>query len=216
MTFVNGITPTGVDNKLAAQKHVSADITDATSAPTENVIVKRDSSGRAQVDTPSSAKDIVNKEYVDNLVDWNNTLQGKLWGHVPIFGSDNSISAEKVWIGSQGGYAASENEVDDKLAAQKHVSADVTDSQPAGSAENADKLIKWGGDGRISCLEPIWPDNPSTKNYVDTKDTETLNSAKTYTDTKVSSLVAGSGVTKIEVVSALPASPVSTTLYVVV
>ena len=216
MTFVNGITPTGVDNKLAAQKHVSADITDATSTPTENVVVKRDSSGRAQVATPSSAKDIVNKEYADNLVDWNNTLQNRLWGHVPSIDSNGDISANNVWLASKDGYAASGNEVDNKLAAQKHVSADITDSQSTGSGSSANKLVKWGSDGRISGLDPILSTNLSTKNYVDTKDTETLNSAKTYTDTKVSSLVTGSGVTKIEVVSSLPASPVSTTLYIVV
>ena len=216
MTFVNGITPTGVDNKLAAQKHVSADITDATSAPTENVVVKRDSSGRAQVATPSSAKDIVNKEYADNLVDWNNTLQHRLWEHVPFLDSNGDISVGKVWLSSKGSYAASLVDVDDKLAAQKHVSADITDAQSTGSTANAGKLVKWGSDGRISGLDPTGSTNLSTKNYTDTKDTETLNSAKSYTDTKVSSLVTGSGVTKIEVVSALPASPVATTLYIVV
>lgn len=45
--------------------HTSAQVSDATSAATANMVVKRDANGRAQVATPSAAGDIATKGYVD-------------------------------------------------------------------------------------------------------------------------------------------------------
>ena len=69
----NGATWDKVDNtdavvsvagKTGIVALASADITDAVSAPTASMLMKRDSSGRAQVESPVADKDIANRAFV--------------------------------------------------------------------------------------------------------------------------------------------------------
>lgn len=62
------IGTTNVTAKAGDYQPTSANITDATSAATANVVVKRDASGRAQVADPSAATDIANRRFVENNV----------------------------------------------------------------------------------------------------------------------------------------------------
>ena len=107
VSSVNG--QTGVVNLASADvgaaptshTHTSAQISDAVSTATASVVIRRDSAGRAQVADPAAAADIATKSYADNLVDWNNTLQHRLWGHVPFTESDGAITAAKFWISGE-------------------------------------------------------------------------------------------------------------------
>ncbi|QDF19224.1 hypothetical protein SEA_STICKYNOTE_27 [Corynebacterium phage Stickynote] len=126
-----GYVDTGLSGKAAASHtHTSADITDATSilasgiAGNESRPVVTNASGKVEIGTDSivDAGDVVNKEYADNLVDWNNTLQHRLWGHVPFF-TDGGISSERVWLNEKNNFAASVGELNSRTPQVQVVSA---------------------------------------------------------------------------------------------
>jgi hypothetical protein len=72
-SLVLGTTSTTA--KAGDYQPTSANITDAASAATANVVVKRDASGRAQVADPAVAADIATKNYVDTA---DTALQGQI------------------------------------------------------------------------------------------------------------------------------------------
>ncbi|AYQ98417.1 hypothetical protein KIMCHI1738_25 [Corynebacterium phage Kimchi1738] len=126
-----GYVDTGLSGKAAASHtHTSADITDATSilasgiAGNESRPVVTNASGKVEIGTDSivDAGDVVNKEYADNLVDWNNTLQHKLWGRVPFF-TDGGISSGRVWLNEKNDFAASVGELNSRTPQVQVVSA---------------------------------------------------------------------------------------------
>jgi hypothetical protein len=137
VTSVNGQTgvvqmeASDVGAAPSSHEHLSADIKDATSNLNPLTVIMRDSAGRAQVADPEAAQDIATKSYADNLVDWNNTLQHRLWGHVPFIYEDGGIVAYKLWIGSQDGYAVTSGYVDSRTPQIQVVSALPTSPDPS-------------------------------------------------------------------------------------
>ena len=132
-----------VDTQVATRAtsshtHSVADLENSTSlisgGPSGNankpVVTNSDGKVWAATDSIVNAGDIVNKEYADNLLNWDNTLQHKLWGHVP-FITDGGISVDKVWIGSQGNYAVTNSYVDARTP-----KISVVESMPSSPASN--------------------------------------------------------------------------------
>jgi hypothetical protein len=76
---------TYVDGKVSGATYPSSAITDAASAATPSVLVKRDAAGRAQVVDPSVAADIATKGYVDGALPKFKTFDRVDLGHDQLF-----------------------------------------------------------------------------------------------------------------------------------
>ena len=117
---------TGLSGKAAASHtHTSADISDRANGvwsdtPAGRLISTYDDGFLHVSKEPMSNNHVVNKLYADNLVDWDNTIQHRLWGHVP-FVTDDGISVTKVWLSSEGDYAASKGYVDTVAGTESEV-----------------------------------------------------------------------------------------------
>lgn len=110
---------------------------------TASTVVKRDASARAKFADPYDAQDAATKGYADNLVDWNNTLQHRLWGHVPYL-TDGDISVNKVWLSDQGDFAAS------KVYVNNYVDASII---------AAPKMHVWDGSGTWTAPSTAGPND---------------------------------------------------------
>lgn len=121
--------------------HTSTGITDAASAATASVIMKRDINGRAQVVDPSVAADIATKNYVDTADALRVQIAGDLGG---------TPTAPTVTGGTH----------------HTHTSSQISD---AVSAATASKVVVRDANGRAQVVDPSVAADIATKNYVDTR-----------------------------------------------
>jgi hypothetical protein len=136
--------------------HTSSQISDAASASTASVVMKRDSAGRASVADPAASTDITTKNYVD-LADANLQTQ--------INTNSTNIGNKAAIAGDLGGTAASPTVTGGTH--HSHTSSQISD---AASASTASKVIIRDAAGRASVVDPAASTDISTKNYTDTQD----------------------------------------------
>ncbi|ATW58554.1 hypothetical protein SEA_DARWIN_28 [Corynebacterium phage Darwin] len=199
VTSVNG--QTGVVNLSASNvgaapsshTHTSAQISDAGSTATASTVVKRDSSGRAQIADPAAAQDAATKAYVDNLV-------GTRIASIPtpniVYGTDTSGNQATYTVkggafewslaqrGANGTLKVGEPSVDTDAATKKyvdtglsgkaaashtHTSAQISDAYGyPGESAAIDRIVKCGTSGWFALRnDPTSPDHPARKAYVD-------------------------------------------------
>lgn len=195
VTSVNG--QTGVVNLSASNvgaapsshTHTSADITDAASAATASVVMKRDSSGRAQVADPAAAQDAATKAYVDNRV-------GTRIASIPtpniVYGTDTSGNQATYNVkggafewslaqrGANGTLKVGEPSVDTDAATKKYVDTGLSGKAAAShthtseqisdavSTATASMVIRRDSAGRAQVADPSVAADIATKGYVDT------------------------------------------------
>lgn len=136
------IGTTNTTAKAGDYQPASANITDAASAATASVVVKRDANARAQFADPSVAADAATKNYVDNQVATKAAIAGDLGG---------TAAAPTVTGGTH----------------HTHTSSQISD---ATSAATVSRVIIRDSAGRAQVVDPSVPADVATKNYVDTRD----------------------------------------------